>query len=73
MCIRDSSFIKFKIQILKHDGTKLGDKDAVFLINYPIGSMFNQVDVNLGGTTISSSNNLYPYRAYVEALLNYGK
>ena len=68
-----NSFIKFKIQILKHDGTKLGDDNAVIPINYSIGTMFNQVDVNLGGTTISSSNNLYSYRAYVEALLNFGK
>ena len=68
-----NSFIKFKIQVLKHDVTNLEAEDVVVPINYSIGSMFNQVDVNLGGTTISSSNNLYSYRAYVEALLNYGK
>ena len=68
-----NSFIKFKLQILKNDGTQLTDEDAVVPVNYSIGSMFNQVDVSLGGTMISSSNNLYSYRAYVEALLNYGK
>ena len=65
--------MKFKLQILKSDGTHLADEDVVIPINYVVASMFNQVDVSLGGTTISSSNNLYSYRAYIEALLNYGK
>ncbi|XP_066933772.1 uncharacterized protein F54H12.2-like [Clytia hemisphaerica] len=34
--------------------------------------MFSQLDVYLGGTLISSSNNTYPYRSIIELLLNYG-
>ena len=34
-----NSFIKFKVQILKHDGTNLGEEDAVVPINYSILSL----------------------------------
>ncbi|XP_063781260.1 uncharacterized protein F54H12.2-like [Pseudophryne corroboree] len=41
------------------------------LINYPIATLFNQVDVSLGDRLISQSNNLYAYKAYIETTLNY--
>jgi len=67
-----NSYVKLKIQIVKSDGTALADDNTVAPINYIFGSMFNQVDLSLGGTMVSSSNNLYPHRAYLETLLNYG-
>ncbi|KAJ7310342.1 hypothetical protein JRQ81_007251 [Phrynocephalus forsythii] len=42
------------------------------LVNYPIASLFSQLDVTLGDRLISQSNNCYPYRAIIELLLNYG-
>ncbi|XP_066930140.1 uncharacterized protein F54H12.2-like [Clytia hemisphaerica] len=68
-----NSYIKFKVKIVKNDGSNLDDENVVVPINYLIGTMFNQVDLVLGGTTVSSSNNLYSYRAYLEALLNHGR
>lgn len=35
-------------------------------------SMFSQVDVYLNKKCITPPNNCYPYRAYIENLLNYG-
>lgn len=35
-------------------------------------SMFSQVDVYLNQKCITPANNCYPYRAYIENLLNYG-
>jgi hypothetical protein len=35
-------------------------------------ALFSEVDVKLNGTLITSSNNTYPYRAYIETLLSYG-
>ena len=67
-----NSYIKLKVKIVKNDGSNLDDENVVVPINYLIGTMFNQVDLVLGGTTVSSSNNLYSYRAYLEALLNHG-
>ena len=65
-----------KCQIVKADGSDLvhtGDTpDKVGPINYTLHSLFKQVDVALNGHEISDSSSLYPYRAYLEALLNYG-
>ena len=65
--------LNLKVQILKGDGKKLDDKDDVDTVNYIFGSIFNQVDVNLGGSIVSTSNNTYSYRAYLETLLNFGR
>ena len=64
--------LKLKIQIKKSDGTDLGDADVVGSLNYIIGSMFNQVEVSLGNTLISLSNNMFAIRAYLEMILNHG-
>ena len=42
-------------------------------INNFCHSLFSQVDVYFNDKQVSSSNNLYPYRAYLENLLNHGK
>ena len=41
--------------------------------NYPIASLFNQVDVILGGKLISSTTYTYAHRSILEVLLNYDK
>ena len=41
--------------------------------NYPIASLFNQVDVILGGKLISSATNTYAHCGILEALLNNDK
>lgn len=40
-------------------------------INYTLNSLFSNVDVELNGRSVSDSNALYPFRAYLEALLTY--
>lgn len=67
-----SIYLKTKLQIKKADGSELAETEVVMPVNYVFGSMFSQVDVSLGGTIISTSNNTYAYRSYLEALLNYG-
>ena len=42
-------------------------------MNLFLHSVFSQVDVSLGEKEISSSNNIYAFRAYLETLLDYGK
>ena len=66
-----NTYLKVKLKIVKGDGSDLEATDKVTLTNYPIGSIFSQVDVNLGGTIVSNSTNTYPYRAYLETLLNF--
>ncbi|XP_060100311.1 uncharacterized protein F54H12.2-like [Heteronotia binoei] len=58
-------------KIVKEDGTDLDRNARVSLVNYPITSIFSQLDVTLGDRLISQSHNAYPYREFIEAILNY--
>ena len=55
------SYLYLKVKVLKEVG----------FANYPIASLFNQVDVILGGKLISSATNTYAHRSILEVLLNY--
>lgn len=68
-----SSYLYVKAKIVKSDGTSLLDKEPVAPINLFLHSLFSQVDVSLNERIISSATNTYPYRAYIETLLNYGE
>ncbi|XP_069832127.1 uncharacterized protein F54H12.2-like [Dendropsophus ebraccatus] len=57
--------------IVKQDNTAIAEGARVGFINYPIATLFNQVDITLGDRLISQSDNLYSYRAYIETILNY--
>ena len=61
-----------KAQILRQNGTALADADDVGPVNLFLHSLFSEVDISLNDTQITSSNNTYPYRAYLETLLSYG-
>lgn len=41
-------------------------------VNNFLHSLFNQVDVYFNQKLVAPPNNAYPYRAYIETLLNYG-
>ncbi|XP_038248478.1 uncharacterized protein F54H12.2-like [Dermochelys coriacea] len=58
-------------KIVKGDGTELATDAEVGLVNYPVASIFSQLDVTLGDRLVSQSNNCYPYRAFIESVLNY--
>ena len=62
-----------KLQKVMVNILQRAEVDKVRIINYPVFSLSSQVDINLGGKVISSSNNSYPYRSYIESLLNYSK
>ena len=62
-----------KLKVLKPDGSDLDGGSKTAVTNYPIGSLFNQVDVTMGGKLISSSSNTYAHRAIMEVMLNYGE
>ena len=57
----------------KTDGSNLDSASKVGFANYPVASLFNQVDVILGGKLISSATNTYAHRSILEVLLNYDK
>ena len=61
-----------RAQILKGDNAPIDNTDHVGPINLTLQSLFSEVEVKLNDTVISSSNNTYSYRAYMETLLSYG-
>lgn len=68
-----SSYLYVKAKIVKSDGTSLTENDSVAPVNLFLHSLFSQIDVSLNERVISSSSNTYPYRAYIETLMNYGE
>ena len=67
------SYLYLKVKVLKADGSNLDGVSKVGFANYPIASLFNQVDVILGGKLISSATNTYAHHSILEVLLNYDK
>ncbi|XP_070546141.1 uncharacterized protein F54H12.2-like [Ptychodera flava] len=62
-------FIKAKITAA--DGSNLPAAAQVAPVNLLLHSLFSQLEVSLNGKVVSSSNNTYAYRSYIETLLNY--
>ena len=70
-------FLKLDVKLkhLSNSNTESDDdvsKKPVF-VNNLMHSIFQNVEVALNGTPVSSSNKLYPYRALVEAELSHNK
>eukprot|EP00745_Piridium_sociabile_P016480 TRINITY_DN24483_c1_g2_i1.p1 TRINITY_DN24483_c1_g2~~TRINITY_DN24483_c1_g2_i1.p1 ORF type:complete len:437 (+),score=66.11 TRINITY_DN24483_c1_g2_i1:2267-3577(+) len=67
-----NTLLHVRAKVTKLDGTNLDDPTNVAPINNWLHSLFSQVDVSLNNVLISPSENTYPFRAYIETLLNYG-
>jgi hypothetical protein len=59
-------------KITRANGDNIDDTDQVGPVNLAIHSLFSEVDLRLNDTLVSSTNNTYAYRAYLETLLSYG-
>ena len=75
-----NSILFIECSIVAEDGSRLPEaadgqppdtKSICWPINYFHATQFKQVQVHLNGTLVSSSDNMYPYRAYLEALTSY--
>lgn len=62
-----------RVQIVRANGNAIDNTSHVAPCNLFLHSLFSEIDVKLNGTLITSSNNTYPYRAYIETLLSYGR
>ena len=67
------SYLYLKVKVSKADGSNLDGVSKVGFANYLTASLFNQVDIVLGGNLISSAINTYAHRSILEVLLNYDK
>ena len=68
-----NTFLHVQAKIVRANGDALTAEDSVGPVNYWLNSLFSQIDVTMNDTMITSSNNTYPYRALLEALLSFGK
>src|SRR5437870_5340067 len=64
------TLLYIKAKVTKADGKDLEAADAVTPVKNLLHSMISQCDVFLNGKLISSSSDTYPYKAYIETLLN---
>ena len=60
-----------KSGVVKKDGTAEAQTKRPLFINNLGQSLFQNVEVILNGTSVSSSNNLHPYKAILEAALSH--
>ena len=67
------SYLYLKVKVSKPDDSNLDGASKIGFANYPVASLFNQVNVILGGKLISSATNTYAHRSILEVLLNYDK
>ena len=65
--------LSVKYKVTESDGTLLADTSKAAPINNTLHSLFSQVTISLKDHNISQPNSSYPYRAYLETLLNYSK
>jgi hypothetical protein len=66
-------YLYVECRLTRDNGENINDDDSVAPVNLLLHSLFQQLDVALNGTLVSSSTNTYAYRAYLETLMNYGK
>ena len=59
-------------KITKADGMNI-DANTAAPINLTLQSMFREIGVELNGRNVGDTSQRYPYRSFVESLLNYSK
>ena len=67
-----NSFIRVKAKIVDADGEILGATADVTPVNFWLHALFSQIDMTLKDTLVTTSNNTYPDKAYIETLLSFG-
>ena len=67
----NNSKLEIKAKITMANGTNVGANVDVGPTNLTLHSLFSKVEMELSGKPITDSNNLYPYRAFLETLLSY--
>ena len=65
------SLLRLKVNVTLEDGSALKQEDLVALSNLGLSTIFSQVDVSLNQKVITTSvGSNYPYKAYMDVLLN---
>ncbi len=65
----NNSKVEIKLHVTKPDGAATAAKDVAHA-NLLLHSLFSTVELEVGGKIVTDPNTLYPYRAYLETLIN---
>ena len=68
-----SSYLHVKAKITAADGANLDADVQVGPVNLWLHALFSQVEVFLNNKLVTPSSTVYPYRAYIETILNFSK
>ena len=60
-----NSFIRVNAKIVNADREPLGKTADVAPVNFWLHALFSQIDMTLKDTLVTTSNNTYPYKAYI--------
>jgi hypothetical protein len=66
-------FCYFRVKLVASDGSDLASDTSISTANLFMHSLFSQCDVSINNSLVSTSNNCYMYKAYLETILTYGK
>ena len=67
------TYLHCKVRITDSKGANLAPEIVIAPVNNFLHSLWAQVDISFNNTLVTSSENTYPYRAYLENLLEYGR
>lgn len=65
-------FCYLRVKVVASDGKDLPAAAEVSTSNLFMHSLFSQCDVSINNQLVSTSNNCYMYKAYLETVLTYG-
>ena len=68
-----NSYLHVKAKITAADGSDLDGDIQVGPVNLWLHALFSQVEVFLNNKLVTPSSTAYPYRAYIETILNFSK
>src|SRR5882757_11265124 len=65
-------YIRFRVKLTHKNNTTITANDwtKVSVVNNLLHSLWSQIDLSIGESQVTSSLQTYPYRAYLETILN---
>lgn len=66
-------FLYLTVQVVNLDGSDLHQNQNISTTNLFLHSLFVQIDLSINGKLIWTSNNVYPYKSYIETILTFGE
>ena len=67
----NDSNLEVRVKLTTPTGGDIATTTNVSTVNLPLHSLFQSVTMKIADKVVTESNNLYPFRALMETLLNY--